>query len=245
MHIGSSIHYLSTTGSTMNDCRELALAGENEGTIVTTDYQRTGRGRFNRKWISPPGENLQLSILMRPSIDHLPYLNMASALAISDTVNSLVGEEGEIKWPNDVEFEGEKLAGMLIETDMSTTKVNFTIIGIGLNVNLDPSEHPSINNKSTSLMKIADRKISRAITLTLFIKHLQKYCDLIQKDIPITEQWVSRITTLGKNVRLRLIESRSEVYGLAESVNEDGSLNIRLSDNELIVANAGEVTFSD
>ena len=245
MNIGTSTLYLCKTESTMDDCRRLGLAGASEGTIVTTDYQGTGRGRFNRKWISAPGENLQISVLMRPSTDHLPYLSMASSLAISDTIESLVGKAGEIKWPNDVELGGKKLAGILIETDMSATKVNFAIIGVGLNVNLDPSKHPSISNTSTSLKNIANKQISRSVTLTLFIKHLQKYYDLIQKDISITQQWISRITTLGKNVRLDIVEGTSEIHGLAESINEDGSLNIRLSNNKLLIANAGEVTFTN
>ena len=245
MNIGTSILYLEKTESTMDDWRDLGLAGKKEGTIVTTDYQGTGRGRFNRKWVSNPSENLQLSILMRPTIDNLPYLSMATSLAISDTVESVTGHRGEIKWPNDVELNRKKIAGILIETDMSTTKVNFAIIGVGLNVNLDPSKHSSISSTSTSLRDITKKNMSRAVTLTIFIKHLQKYYTLIQKDISITQQWISRVTTLGKKVSLNVVGRHSEINGLAESMNEDGSLNIRLPNKELLIANAGEVTFTN
>ena len=123
----------------MDECRSLAHTGSIEGTVVSANFQGAGRGRFQRLWLSPSGENIQVSILLRPTITQLPYLNMAAALAASNTATEVTGHHSEIKWPNDITINKKKLGGILIETKISHGEVDYTILGIGLNVNFDHS----------------------------------------------------------------------------------------------------------
>ena len=127
MIIGSEIHYLLNTGSTMDDCRALAKTGAPEGTIVSADRQGSGRGRFERSWISPSGENILISVLVYPEISHLTYLNMVASLAVSDTAFEITGLNAAIKWPNDVQMSNKKLSGILIESEIGNTGITHEI----------------------------------------------------------------------------------------------------------------------
>ena len=108
MKIGHKIHHVRETDSTMEACNLLANLGEESGTIVSTNYQESGRGRFKRKWVSPRGDNIQISVLLRPTRNELKYLNMFASLAVLATCDQILDAEGSIKWPNDVQVNGKK-----------------------------------------------------------------------------------------------------------------------------------------
>ncbi len=117
MIVGNHIIYLKETTSTMDVCKELASDKFEEGTVVFANYQNSGRGRFNRVWISPAGINLHVSILLSPTFDQMKYLNMAATLAVIDTIKEITNISGQIKWPNDVQVNGKKISGILIESE--------------------------------------------------------------------------------------------------------------------------------
>ena len=104
--IGSRILYHDALVSTMDEARDLAERNEPDGTLVVVEEQKSGRGRFNRTWISPRSQNLSFSIVLRPSISQLPYINMAATLAVAKCVSSGTGRQTRIKWPNDVRIDG-------------------------------------------------------------------------------------------------------------------------------------------
>ena len=149
--VGHSIHYHQVLASTMDTARDLAHDGEREGAVIVAEEQNKGRGRFNRVWVSPPGLNLYFTVLLRPEREQLPYMNMAAALAVFDTVAGFAGLKPAVKWPNDVRVGGRKLSGILIETEFDGDRLAHALVGIGLNVNLDVSEHPEIADTATSL----------------------------------------------------------------------------------------------
>ena len=155
MIIGRVIHHVNETGSTMDDCRTLARKGAPEGTVVSANHQGSGRGRFQRSWVSQQGTNIQASILIRPKMSQLPYLNMMAALAASDTSERLSNVKADIKWPNDIQVSGKKLCGILIESEISGSDVAFSIVGIGLNVNMNTIENAEISEIATSLKILA------------------------------------------------------------------------------------------
>lgn len=224
----------------MEECRRLALQGCLEGTVVSANFQNAGRGRFSRSWISPRGENLQISILIKPSLQQLPQANMSAALAISDSVEEITEQKGQIKWPNDVEVLGKKVAGILVESELTDKTRSFAIIGIGLNVNLQPKLHREIAGKATSLVEICNSYVSRAQTLRVLIHHLNFYYSLVKDNISLLEMWEARLNTLGK--RINLSTQSQTVSGIAESVNEDGTINIRLDNGTVFTGSSGEVT---
>ena len=224
----------------MEECRRLALQGYPEGTVVFANFQAAGRGRFSRSWISPRGENLQISILIKPCLHQLSQVNMSAALAISDAVEEITGQKSQIKWPNDVEVLGKKIAGILVESEITDRDTSYAIMGIGLNVNLQPKLHREIADKATSLAELCQSYVSRAQALRILIHHLNYYYDLVRGDISLLGMWEAKLNTLGKRITL---STQSRIMsGIAESINEDGTINIRLDDGTVFTGSSGEVT---
>lgn len=243
MLIGSKILHFSEIDSTMDYCKKLALSGEPEGTIVSAEFQNTGRGRFSRKWISPHGENIQMSILLRPKINHLPYLNMAASLAICETTELITKATTHIKWPNDVQVNNKKLAGILIESSINGNQVDYSILGIGLNVNMDISPHPDINQIATSLKDITNNIIDKNIVLKILYGKLNYYYTKIKNNENLVDQWASKISTIGENVTISFPGTKkSPLAGKAQKILQDGSIQIILNNGTIFNASAGEIS---
>ena len=243
MIIGRVIHHVNETGSTMDDCRILARKGAPEGTVVSANHQGSGRGRFQRSWVSQQGTNIQASILIRPKMSQLPYLNMMAALAASDTSKRLSNVKADIKWPNDIQVFGKKLCGILIESEISGSDVSFSIVGIGLNVNMNTSENAEISEIATSLKNISGRNVNRNFTIRTLLQRIDHYYYMLKKGQSLTKLWEDRLNTIGKNITLSFPGThRASVQGTAKSTNENGSLNVTLEDGSVFVASAGEVT---
>ena len=228
----------------MIDCRNLARNGAPHGTVVSADFQRSGRGRFHREWISNNAQNLLLSILLKPNIRHISYLNMAASLSIYDVTSWATNCNPSIKWPNDVLVNTKKIAGILIESEMLGKKLNYMILGIGMNVNHIPKNHESISNISTSLRSLTSHTFSRSLILKILLRRLNFYYSYILQGQSLTQLWADKLTTLGTSIKLtRLnIPNEKEIHGTAQSVNDDGSLNVKLNDGTIFTASSGEVT---
>ena len=243
MIIGCAIHHINETGSTMDDCRALARKGAPEGTVVAANHQGSGRGRFKRSWVSQQGTNIQASILVRPKMSQLPYLNMVAALAASDTSQQISDIKAEIKWPNDIQIYGKKLCGILIESEISGSEIDFCVIGIGFNVNMNTSENSEIAEIATSLRKIGGKDVNRNFTIRTLIQKMDYYYHMVKKEQSLTKLWESRLNTLGKKITISFPgTNRHGVTGTAKSINENGSLNVLLDNGSTFVASAGEVT---
>ena len=238
--VGHTIHYHRILGSTMDTTRDLAHDGEREGAVVIAEEQNKGRGRFNRVWVSPSGLNLYFTVLLRPKPGQLPYMNMAAALAVFDTVAQVPGLKPAVKWPNDVRIGGRKLSGILIETEFEGDRLSHALVGIGVNVNLDVSEHPEIADTATSLRTEAGREFDRSEALYSVLKNLDAWYDRVRSGESLTEDWAVTLETLGKRVELRWREQ--VLTGLAESVDDQGNLTLLQPSGERVTVVAGEVT---
>lgn len=238
--VGNRIYYQQITGSTMDDARELARDGEREGAVVVAEEQNKGRGRFNRVWVSPPGLNLYFTVLLRPERDRLPYMNMAATLAVFDTAAGFAGLKPAVKWPNDVRIGGRKLSGILIETEFEGDKLVHALVGIGINVNLDVSEHPEIADTATSLRSEAGREFDRSEALLSVLANLDTWYAYVRAGKSLTNDWAATLETLGKQVELRW---RDQILtGVAESVDDQGNLTLLQPNGERVTVVAGEVT---
>ena len=146
--LGYPRHYFDSIPSTMDLLTDLALAGAPEGTVVVAGEQTEGRGRAGRSWNAPAGRALLLSLLLRPRIPaaDLPPLPLIAGLAIAEGIeafaSSKISTEIKLKWPNDIFLEGLKLAGVLMQTRVTTDGVEFVILGVGLNVNTPQADLP-------------------------------------------------------------------------------------------------------
>ena len=238
--IGRRIVHRHTVGSTMDVARELAEHGEPEGAVVVAEEQTAGRGRFSRAWVSPRGQNLHLTALLRPTTAQLPFVNMAATLATAHAATRYAQTQATLKWPNDVRIGGRKIGGILIETALSGAALSYALIGIGLNVNLDPSEHPEIADLATSIRRETGRPADRSAALVALLSRFDDLYAQVRRGESLTPQWAAALETLGRQVRLTW--QGATVEGRAESVDERGNLVLRLPDGATFTAVAGEVT---
>ena len=238
--IGHRIYYHMETGSTMDDARSLARDGSPEGVVVIAEQQGRGRGRFSRTWVSPPGLNLYLTVVLRPDKSHLPFMNMAATLAMHQVASQATVLPVSVKWPNDVRIDGRKVSGILIETEFEGEKLDHALVGIGLNVNLDVSGYPEIAETATSLRTAAGREFDRNDILLAELRSLEDWYGRVAKGESLTTRWAETLETLGKQVQLRWRDSTIE--GIAESVDDSGNLVVLQRDGSRVRAVAGEVT---
>ena len=239
----NNIVYYPSVQSTMDEARKFALSGSPEGTLVIADEQTSGRGRFNRSWISPPGANIYLSLLLRPSANIVPQLTMVASLALTDAIRSFLQtpEQISIKWPNDVRVLGKKIGGILIENSFGgDISGAFSIIGMGVNVNFDPQHYPDIADGATSLQNSLGYSISRLDLLDKLIGSISQFYQALNNGKNLVREWANNSDTLGTNVRLTWGHQAFE--GLAISLNEDGSLVLQSSDGSVSAFPSGEVS---
>ena len=224
----------------MDEAQRLAEQGEPEGTVVVVEEQTAGRGRFDRGWISPRSQNLSFSALLRPTQAQLPFMNMAGTLAVSRAVADVTGLAPTIKWPNDVRINGRKVSGILIETATEAGEVGHAIVGIGVNVNFDPAQHPEIASFATSIYRETGRKADRTRVLQLVLEHFDDLYRAVKGGESLTEDWAASLETLGRTVQVRWGDH--VVEGRAEAVDERGNLVLARPDGTTFTAVAGEVT---
>ena len=224
----------------MDVARGLAREGAPEGSVVIAEEQNRGRGRFSRVWVSPPGLNLYMTVLLRPEKAQLPFMNMAAALAVYETVRGVTGIRPAVKWPNDVRIGGRKLSGILVETEFDGPRLDHALVGIGVNVNLDVSQHPEIAETATSLRSAAGREFDRSDVLHSVLSNLDRWYSRVRAGRPLTDDWAATLETLGRQVELRWRDQALE--GLAESVDDDGNLTLLRADGARVTVLAGEVT---
>ena len=237
--VGSRILHFKELNSTMDRAAEEAERATPDGTVILCDRQTSGRGRFKRTWVSPAG-NLILSVVLRPTLEALPYVSVLAALAVVKAIEKETNLDTVIKWPNDVLIRGRKLCGLLVENSLQGRKVRHSIVGIGLNVDLDPTETPEIAATATSLRLATgqDTDVS-ALLLRLLLELDELYVALLDGQSPVP-QWSRYLETLGKRVQVQW--GTDLVTGRAEGVNELGHLLLRRDNGALLTLTAGEVT---
>jgi len=224
----------------MDVAKKMVKEGIGEGTVIVAGEQTKGRGRMGRKWLSPPNNSLSLSIILHPTIEQLPQLNMVASLAVVQSIERIAGLKPAIKWPNDVLVGGRKVSGILIENILEGRNVKAAIVGIGINVELDPSSFSEISTIATSLSIESMRETSRWDTLCILLEVFDEIYQELNYGEPVYERWLAHIETLGKLVLVRWGDTVEEGY--VESIEADGSLVLKSLDGCLRTMVAGEVT---
>ena len=224
----------------MDVARRMVKEGIGEGTIIGAGEQTAGRGRLGRKWLSPRGGSLSLSIIICPDLEQLPRLNMVASLAVVQSIEKSTGLKPLIKWPNDVLISGRKVCGILIENIFVGNQVKAAIVGIGMNIKFDPLFFPEISTIATSISTESGREISRWQMLRTLVEEFDQVYQELQAGGPVYERWLAHVETLGKLVRLKSGDRVEEGY--VESIDTDGSLVLKRLDGSLITVVAGEVT---
>ncbi len=228
--IGREIHVFQETTSTNDIAARLARGGAGEGAVVFAESQSKGRGRLGRTWLSPAGKGLWFTVLLRPDIppSGATQLTVAAATALSCAITLQTGIVPEIKWPNDILIRGRKVAGILTEMSAELDHLKELLLGIGMDVNLEPGDFPpSLRKSATSLQIETEQKVNRSELAVAILRELDRDYDLVKKGQfeVLAEQWQERCSTLGCQVSIRVGDRI--IRGRAESLDDDGALLVR------------------
>lgn len=244
--LASKIYALWSVRSTNEFAYDRALHGEKEGTLVIAEQQLKGRGRKTRAWDSPFNKGLWFSLILRPELPAsraglVPYL---AGVSVAEAVEHFAGLPPDVKWPNDLLLHGRKFCGILSEVEFQNNRINFIILGIGINVNQKPDEFPvEFRAQATSLRIESHSRIDRADFLAEVLSQLEKnYRDMKQSGFQnIIKKWKQSCPQIGKEVAI--VQDDDQYQGLFEDLDEEGCLLLRTRDGELKKIVAGDINF--
>lgn len=240
--LGRAWRHLDRVGSTNDEAAAWARAGAPAGAVVVADEQDKGRGRLGRRWHSPPGESLYLSVVLRPALPphRVPPLTLAAGVAVAETLLAF-DVVPALKWPNDVLLDGKKVAGILTEMSADLDRVHHLVVGIGVNLNARafPDEIAAI---ATSLALARGAPVSRAELVATLCARLEHWYDAFVADgaAAVAAAWKQHARFFGK--RVTVTAGRDRIEGIAEDLEDDGALRLRLDDGRTTRVVAGEVT---
>ena len=220
-----NVFYYPEVSSTMDIAKDLARKNCADFTVVVAGRQTRGRGRLKRQWLSDDG-GLYFTMVLRPDLPLLlsSRVNFLASLTLARVMRRLFQIEAAVKWPNDILLDGYKVSGMLSELEAESDRILFINIGMGINVNNDPS---GVEPGATSLKKITGREISKKMLLAQFLAEFEIGLKNVEFENVISE-WKKYTVTLNR--RVKIVTHREESEGLAVDVAEDGGLILALDD---------------
>jgi BirA family biotin operon repressor/biotin-[acetyl-CoA-carboxylase] ligase len=240
------LHYLAETDSTNTQAERLLADGEHTPFVVVAGRQSAGRGRRGRAWFSEDPGNLTLSLALRPQLPPVRMQTFTLWMGLSTclAVNELCGVDLKVKWPNDLHWEGKKVAGMLTEARSDSEMLRDLVFGIGLNVNsLPESFPPEVRPLASSLREAAGRPFDLNATAAQLIVALQRASDAFLEDRyreTFREQWPCHDALVGRPVTVSLTDG--DISGDYLGIDETGTLRLRLPDGQERLFAAGDVT---
>lgn len=242
---GENIYAFDEVDSTNNVAKSYAAQGMPEGTIVVAESQIKGKGRLGRPWGSPKGQGIWVSIILRPNIPPTaaPQLTFVMAVAMIKALKKALNISAQIKWPNDIIFEGKKVAGILTELSAEIERVNYVIVGIGVNANQKPADFPQeYREKATSLKSILGTDVSRVKVLQAMLEEIEStYQEYLNNSYgKIMEEWKRNSITLGKQVEVTT--EKGKLGGYAVDIDSDGCLIVRDEQGDFHKIIAGDVS---
>ena len=239
---GKTVHFARETDSTNLWIKRLAKEGAPEGTLALAEFQSAGRGRLGRSWEVPEGTSVMMSILLRPKFEpqYAPTLTLVMGMAVAKAVKSL-GFDVSIKWPNDVVVSHKKICGILTEMGIRDGKIDYAVIGVGINVNI--REFPEeMADKATSLYLESGREFERSqipgLVMEAFEEYYEKFaatCDLSG----LKEEYESILANYNQPVR---VLAKEPYEGVARGITDGGELLVEKTDGTIVAVSAGEVS---
>lgn len=241
--MGQNIVYFEETGSTIDDIRKLAQDGAPEGTIAIAEIQNAGKGRRGKSWVSPKGTGIWMSILLRPDIEptEASKLTLIAGLSVCRAIRNITGLNALIKWPNDILLNNKKVCGILTELSAEIEKINFVVVGVGINVNTVDFA-PELVGIATSLKNESGNKFLRKSIIQGFLKEFENYYGKYVKNNDFNDflyEYKSLCTTLGKDVD---VISKNSFRGKAIDITNEGELIVRKDNGDEEVVFSGEVS---
>ena len=239
---GKTVHFARETDSTNLWIKRLAKEGASEGTLALAEFQSAGRGRLGRSWEVPEGTSVMMSILLRPKFEpqYAPTLTLVMGMAVAKAVKKL-GFDVSIKWPNDVVVSHKKICGILTEMGVRDGKIDYAVIGVGINVNI--KEFPEeMADKATSLYLESGKEFDRSqipgLVMEAFEEYYEKFaatCDLSG----LKEEYESILANYNQPVR---VLAKEPYEGVARGITDGGELLVEKTDGTIVAVSAGEVS---
>ena len=241
---GKNVIYYDETDSTNNRAKEAGNNKETHGTLFVADMQMAGKGRRGRVWKSPSGSSIYMTILLYPDIPPVkaPQLTLIMAIAVAEGIREVTGLETKIKWPNDIVVNGKKICGILTEMGTNGVKINYVLIGVGINVNL--KEFPEeMQDKATSLILEGSHEYDRNQVIALVMKYFEinyekfiRTCDFTY----LLDDYHRILANLNQPVRV--IDGDRSFEGICRGIDEKGELLVERQNKEVVKVSAGEVS---
>lgn len=242
--LGRVLHIMESTASTQIDAMTHAEKAAQEGALFIADQQTTGRGRLGRKWFSPAGKGIWMSLVMRPElpIRFVPQLTLLTGVAVCKAIRSVTGADAKIKWPNDILIGGRKVCGILLESATEDNKVRYCIAGIGIDVNLSKEDYPEeLAEIATSLKIETGHTIHRSLLIAEIMNEMEQLYNRYSQDgfSPILKEWEERSASIGHTVRTETLTET--IQGVALRLDPSGGLVIVTPSGEEKTVFSGEV----
>jgi BirA family biotin operon repressor/biotin-[acetyl-CoA-carboxylase] ligase len=254
--LGRHLLYFHQVSSTNDVAIEQAAAGAAQGLLILAEEQTAGRGRLDRSWWAPPGSSLLMSLLLRPMLppSRVAQLTMCLGLAAVEGIEETTGLRVALKWPNDVVWQGRKLAGMLTELRLSGEHLEYVVLGLGLNVNFvfpgapgaaqPPAAAPlavppDVAQAAASLQMALGRPVPRLPLLIAILSHCETWYERLQAGSLPHRAWAARLDTLGRRIKVRMPDG--ELVGTAIDVTPEGALRVQADDGRVHTVWAGDV----
>ena len=243
--LGHPVVYLPRVGST-NDVAHERAAGAAEGLLVVADEQTAGRGRLARAWWAPAGASLLMSLLLRPPLSarQAGQLPMCLGLGAVEGIAQVAGVHAALKWPNDIVWGGRKLGGMLTELRLRDARLDYAVLGLGINVNLTfgpaGAAPAALWETATSLQAAAGHPVSRIALLAGILQCCERWYDRLLAGESAHEAWAAQLDTVGREV---LVTRPADLLrGVATGVTPEGGLIVRTAAGQEEVVWAGDVS---
>jgi BirA family biotin operon repressor/biotin-[acetyl-CoA-carboxylase] ligase len=236
------IHY-DEVDSTNIQCRRECSNNPIEGMVIAAEEQTSGKGRLGRSWVSPKGTGVWMSVVLTPNISPMvaPRTTLIGAAAVYMALRDMNSSVG-IKWPNDIVINGKKVCGILTEMNAEIERVNYVIMGIGINVNME-SFQEDLNDKATSLKNELGNDVDRKKLVASILNNLEDLYEEFRNTGDISRAIeICREGSLLINKEVRVINGNSEVICTVLDIDDEGELIVRNKDGVVSRVISGEVS---
>ena len=243
-YIGRKVYYMNKVSSTNIKAKDMAME-EEEGTVIIAEEQTEGKGRLGRNWVSPKGKGIWMSIILKPKVEptKVAKITLIGAAAVNQGLKDM-RIKSYIKWPNDIVIENKKVCGILTEMSCELNMINYVIMGIGINVNLDKKDfQEELINKATSLKEVVGYELDRKRLLACILNNFEKlYIPFKEKgDISKTIEIARRESVLlGKDVQI--IRGDIRRIGRVLDIDEEGQLIVEYENGKIEEVFSGEIS---
>ena len=241
---GAFVICLEQVDSTNQYAKKIAEEGAPEGTLVIADEQTAGKGRSGRVWKSPPGSSVYMTLLLRPNmeLERISMVTLVMGMAVAEAVRELTSLPAGIKWPNDVVVGGKKICGILTEMSAELARINYIVIGTGINVNMKqfPEE---LTDTATSLFLETGREYPRAELIACVMKHFEAFYEKFQKsgDMSLLRDRYNELL-VSREKGVKVLDPKGNWCGTASGIDSSGRLLVRDEKGDLREVYAGEVS---